>query len=175
MPYRAPLDWLNFALADVKGSLGPYLGIFLLTEQHWDQATIGIVATIAGIVGLVVHAPFGALIDATRWKRGVVVAGLGVLTASALAIAAAPDFSVVLAAQMMMAVAGAGFGPAIAAITLGILGSQGLAYRMGRNAPFDHAGNVSITIRAGPAACGLSHSPVFSLAPTLSHLPANLL
>ena len=84
MRYRAPLDWLNFTLADVRGSLGPYLGIFLLTEQHWDQATIGIVATIAGIVGLAVHAPIGAFIDATRWKRGVVVAALGVLTASAL-------------------------------------------------------------------------------------------
>lgn len=31
MPYRAPLDWLNFFLADVKGGLGPYIGIFLLT------------------------------------------------------------------------------------------------------------------------------------------------
>jgi MFS family permease len=172
MRYRAPLDWLNFTLADVRGSLGPYLGIFLLTEQHWDQATIGIVATIAGIVGLVVHAPIGAFIDATRWKRGVVVAGLGVLTASALAIAIAPNFPVVLTAQTMMAVAGASFGPAIAAITLGILGSQGLAYRMGRNAAFDHAGNVSIAIVAGAVCWWLSQSAVFFLVPIFSVLAA---
>jgi hypothetical protein len=77
LPYRRSLDWLNFFLADVKGGLGPYLGIYLLTEQHWNQAAIGVVATVAGIVGLIIHAPVGAFIDATRWKRGVVVAGVG--------------------------------------------------------------------------------------------------
>ncbi|MGY3498003.1 MFS transporter [Bradyrhizobium sp. USDA 4502] len=172
MRYRAPLDWLNFTLADVRGSLGPYLGIFLLTEQHWNQATIGIVATTAGIVGLVVHGPIGAFIDATRWKRGVVVAGLGVLTASALAVATAPNFPTVLTAQTMMAVAGAGFGPAIAAITLGILGSHGLASRMGRNAAFDHAGNVSIAIIAGGVGWWFSKSAVFFLVPIFSVLAA---
>jgi MFS family permease len=172
MRYRAPLDWLNFTLADVKGALGPYLGIFLLTEQHWDQATIGIVATVAGIVGLVVHAPIGALIDATRWKRGVVVAGLGALTASALAIAVAPNFPIVLTAQTMMAVAGAGFGPAIAAITLGILGSRGLATRMGRNAAFDHAGNVWIALVASVVGWCFSQRAVFFLVPIFSVLAA---
>ena len=29
-----PLDLLNFFLADVRGAFGPYLGIFLLTEQR---------------------------------------------------------------------------------------------------------------------------------------------
>jgi hypothetical protein len=41
MHYRAQLDWLNFFLADVRGGLGPYVGVFLLTQAHWDQATIG--------------------------------------------------------------------------------------------------------------------------------------
>jgi hypothetical protein len=68
MPYRGPLDWLNFFLADVKGALGPYIGIYLLTEQHWNyllteqhwnQAAIGFLATVAGIVGLIIHAPLG--------------------------------------------------------------------------------------------------------------------
>ena len=27
-----PLDWLNFFLADIRGGLGPYLGVFLLTQ-----------------------------------------------------------------------------------------------------------------------------------------------
>jgi hypothetical protein len=75
MPYRGPLDWLNFFLADVKGALGPYIGIYLLTEQHWNQAQIGLLATVAGIVGLIIHTPLGAFIDATRWKRAAVVVG----------------------------------------------------------------------------------------------------
>jgi MFS family permease len=97
MPYRTPLDWLNFFLADVRGGLGPYVGIFLLTEQHWNQAAIGIVATVSGIIGLALQTPIGAFIDATQWKRGVVVVGVGVLTASALTIAVAPSFPPVLA------------------------------------------------------------------------------
>jgi MFS family permease len=170
MPYRAPLDWLNFFLADVKGGLGPYIGIFLLTQQHWNQAEIGFLAMVAGIVGLVVQTPVGAFIDVTRWKRGVIVAGAGVLTASAIAIAIAPNFPVVLTAQTMMAVAVAAFGPAIAAITLGILGSRGLAYRMGRNAAFDHAGNVFIAVLAGAVGWWFSQSAVFYLVPIFSVL-----
>jgi MFS family permease len=173
MPYRRPLDWLNFFLADVKGGLGPYLGIFLLTQQHWNQAAIGIVATVAGIVGLVIHAPAGAFIDATHWKRGLVVAGVGVLTTSARAIAMAPNFWVVLTAQTMMEVAGAVFGPAVAAVTLGIVGSPGLAYRMGRNSAFDHAGNVSIAVLAGAIGWWFSQSAVFYLVPIFSLLAAS--
>jgi len=168
MPYRGPLDWLNFFLADVRGALGPYIGIYLLTEQHWNQAAIGILATVAGIVGLVIQAPLGAFIDATRGKRAAVVGGVGVLTISALAIAVLPSFPVVLTAQTAMAVAGAIFGPAIAAITLGILGSHGLAYRMGRNAAFDHAGNVSIAVLAGAVGWWFSQSAVFYLVPIFS-------
>jgi MFS family permease len=173
MPYRTPLDWLNFFLADVKGGLGPYIGIFLLTQRQWNQAEIGFLATVAGIVGLVVQTPVGAFIDVTRWKRGVIVAGMGVLPASALAIAIAPNFSVVLTAQTMMAVAGAAFGPAIAAITLGILGSHGLAYRIGRNAAFDQAGNVFIAVLAGAVGWWFSQSAVFYLVPIFSLLAAS--
>ena len=172
MPYRAPLDCLNFFLADVKGGLGPYIGIFLLTQQNWNQAEIGILATVAGIVGLAVHTPFGAFVDASYWKRGVVVAGVSVLTITALAIANVPSFPIVLTAQIMMAVAGALFGPAVAAITLGILGSRGLAYRMGRNAAFDHAGNVSIAVLAGAVGWWFSQSAVFYLVPIFSVLAA---
>jgi MFS family permease len=173
MRYRGPLDWLNFFLADVKGALGPYIGIYLLTEQHWNQAQIGFLATVAGIVGLIIHAPLGAFIDATYWKRAAVVAGVGVLTISALAIAITPSFPVVLTAQTMMAVAGAVFGPAIAAITLGILGSHGLAYRMGRNAAFDHAGNVAVAALAGAVGWWFSQSAVFYLVPIFSLLAAS--
>jgi MFS family permease len=173
LPYGRSLDCLNFFLADVKGGLGPYLGIYLLTQQHWNQAAIGVVATVAGIVGLVIHAPVGAFIDATRWKRGVVVAGVGVLSVSAIAIATVPIFPVVLTAQTMMGIAGAIFGPAIAAITLGILGSRGLAYRMGRNAAFDHAGNVSIAVLAGAVGWWFSQNAVFFLVPIFSILTAS--
>ncbi len=40
---KRALDALNFFLADVRDGLGPYLAIYLLTEQKWDAASIGMV------------------------------------------------------------------------------------------------------------------------------------
>ena len=66
------LDLVNFFLTDVRGAFGPYLGVFLVTQQHWNQAAVGFIATIGGLVGLVVHAPLGALIDGTWCKRALI-------------------------------------------------------------------------------------------------------
>ena len=64
MSHRASLDWLNFLLADLRGGLGPYVNVFLLTEVGWDQAKIGALLTASGLIGIAFHAPIGALIDA---------------------------------------------------------------------------------------------------------------
>ena len=60
-----PLDALNFFLADVRDGLGPYLAVYLLAVQHWDAASIGVVISIGGIVGLLAQTPAGAFIDRT--------------------------------------------------------------------------------------------------------------
>jgi len=70
------LDALNFLLADVRGALGPYLNVFLVTQQHWSQSGVGVVTTVSGVLGLLVQTPAGALIDASRAKRGLIVAAL---------------------------------------------------------------------------------------------------
>ena len=57
MPYRATLDWLDFFLADVRGGLGPYVSVFLLTEAQWNQAQIGAVLTVSGLIGISLHIP----------------------------------------------------------------------------------------------------------------------
>jgi hypothetical protein len=31
------LDAINFLLADVRGAIGPYLNVYLVTRQHWSQ------------------------------------------------------------------------------------------------------------------------------------------
>jgi len=45
------LDAINFLLADVRGALGPYLNVFLVTQQHWSQSEVGLVTTIGGLIG----------------------------------------------------------------------------------------------------------------------------
>ena len=47
------LDWVNFLLADIRGALGPYLIVYLVTRAHWSQATVGAVLTIiSGVIHL---------------------------------------------------------------------------------------------------------------------------
>src|SRR5213083_326342 len=92
------LDALNFLLADVRGALGPYLNVFLVTEQGWSQSSVGLMTTISGLIGLAAQAPAGAAIDATRAKRGVIVLALAVLAVGAGVIFATPRFWPVLEA-----------------------------------------------------------------------------
>src|SRR5262245_16721000 len=101
MSRHASLDWLNFLLADVRGGLGPYVSVYLLTEAGWDPASIGTVLTLSGLTGITLHVPVGALIDATRAKRGLLIAGVVALSACALAIAFWPTFWVVLCADLV--------------------------------------------------------------------------
>jgi len=159
------LDAINFLLADVRGALGPYLNVFLVTQQHWSQSQVGLVTTISGLLGLAVQTPVGAAIDETRAKRGAIVLALVVLGIGAVTIFASPSFWPVLLANSLMAVAGDVFGPAIAALTLGLFARPLLARRMGRNSAFDHAGNVTIALVAGAVGYVFSQRAVFLLSP----------
>jgi len=166
------LDAINFLLADVRGALGPYLNVFLVTRQHWSLAGVGLVTTIGGLIGLALQTPAGALIDSTRAKRGFVVTALAVLGTSATVIALWPTFWPVLIANSLIAVVGDIFGPAVAALTLGLVARKKLARRMGRNSAFDHAGNVAIAALAGLIGWALSQRAVFFLVPFFSVLAA---
>ncbi|HUZ31378.1 MAG TPA: MFS transporter [Xanthobacteraceae bacterium] len=142
------LNALNFFMADVQGGLGPFLGVFL-QARHWSPAEIGIVMTIGGIAGMVVTAPAGALVDRTHRKRAVVVATAIIVSVASLAILIRPDFIVVAGAQIVCGIAGAAIGPAIAAITLGLVHQRGFAHQLGRNGAFNHGGNVAAAALAG--------------------------
>ena len=164
------LDAVNFLLADVRGALGPYLNVFLVTQQHWSQTEVGWVTTIGGLLGLAAQTPIGAAIDATRSKRAAVVLALVVLAAGAATIFAAPSFWPVLAANTVIAVVGDVFGPAVAALTLGLVPRAALARRLGRNAAFDHAGNVAIAAAAGAVGYFLPQRAVFLMVPFFAAL-----
>jgi MFS family permease len=119
-----------------------------------------------------VQTPIGAAIDATRAKRGAIVLALAALAAGALVIFAFPTFWPVLAANAIMHMVGDVFGPAVAAVTLGLYTRDQLARRMGRNAAFDHAGNVGIAVAAGAVGYLLSQRAVFLMVPVFAALAA---
>jgi MFS family permease len=151
MNNRAALDWLNFLLANVKDGLGPFLAVYLLASQHWDAGKIGVVMMIAGIATVVARAPVGAFVDWTHWKRGLIVVASATVAVGALAMSFLPAFLPVAIAQSAVGVADAVFPPAIAAISLGLVGPGGFTRRVGRNEAFTHAGTASTAALAGIA------------------------
>src|SRR5712691_11565705 len=164
------LDAINFLLADVRGALGPYLNVFLVPRQHWSLSEVGLVTTIDGLLELAAQTPIGAVIDETRAKRGAIVLALAVLAIGASVIFALPNFWPVLIANCLIAIVGDVFGPAVAALTLGLYARKQLARRMGRNSTFDHAGNVAIAITAGAVGYEFSQRAVFLLVPVFAAL-----
>jgi MFS family permease len=170
--HPASLDALNFLLADVRGALGPYLNVFLVTQQHWSQASVGLVTTVSGLLGLAGQTPIGAVIDASRAKRALIVGALSVLAIGALALFAWPSFWPVMIANTAIGVVGDVFGPAVAALTLGLFARTALARRLGRNSAFDHAGNVAIAAAAGVIGWWFSPRAVFLLVPVCAVLCA---
>jgi predicted MFS family arabinose efflux permease len=170
--HPASLDALNFLLADVRGALGPFLNVFLVTQQHWSQGGVGLVTAIGGWIGLAVQTPVGALIDATRAKRALIIGALAILAAGAVTIYIAPALWPVMIANSLMAVVGDIFGPAVAALTLGLYRRAELARRMGRNSAWDHAGNVAIAATAGLVGWAFSQRTVFLLVQVFAVLAA---
>ena len=124
------LDWFIFFLADVQTGFGPFVAVYL-TTQKWTQVEIGFVLSIGGIVGLLGQMPGGAIVDAARSER--LMAGLAVATigCSALAYALWPIFPVVTAAATLHALASCVLGPAIAAISLGLVGPLAIGSGLG--------------------------------------------
>ena len=103
-----------------RGTIGPYLNVFLVTQQHWSQSEVGLVTTIGGLLDLSVQTPIGAAIDETHAKRGAIVLALALLALGAIVIFAEPTFWPVATANSLMAVVGDEFGAAVAALTLGM-------------------------------------------------------
>ena len=129
-------------LADVRQGLGPYLAIYLLTERHWSEDQIGFVMTITAVSSLIAQAPAGALIDASLAKREMIgVAALAVTSAS-LVLPFLSSFILLVGSQIVAGTAESAFGPAFAAITLGLVGPLAFTHCIGRNESFNYAGNA---------------------------------
>jgi predicted MFS family arabinose efflux permease len=154
------LDWFVFFVADVQTGFGPFVSVYL-TGQRWTQFDIGLVQSAAGIVSLIGQMPGGAIVDAARSER--LVAGFAIATIGgvALAYAAWPIFPVVATAAAFHAVASCVLGPAIAAISLGLVGPHAISERLGRNARFASLGNGVAAAVMGTAGYLVSSRSVF--------------
>ncbi len=150
-------------MADMQAGIGPFLGVFL-QQRGWATGAIGLVMTLGGVAGMVVTAPAGALVDATRRKRlYVIISGLFTVLASSL-IWVSQAFWVIAGSQIATAIAGAAIGPAVAGITLGIARQSGFNRQNGRNQAFNHAGNTVGAALSGFLGWKFGFAAIFWLA-----------
>jgi MFS family permease len=142
------LDWLNFFLADVQTGVGPFLAA-ALTARRWNPEQVGIVLTVGGLVTIAVQGPAGAAVDALRKKRTIVALAIVGVAIAALAFAFSSSLPLVLSAQVLLGAVAPFLGPAVTAITLGLVGKRLFDVRLGRNNSFNSAGNVFAAVLLG--------------------------
>jgi MFS family permease len=135
------LDWFVFFLADIQTGLVPFVAVYLTTKD-WTQSEIGFVLTVGGLVALVGQIPGGALVDAVRSERLLIALAVIAIGASSLALIVQPVFGVVLGVAVLQALANCLLAPAVAAISLGLVGHAGISERLGRNARFTAIGSI---------------------------------
>jgi MFS family permease len=124
----------------VQTGFGPFVTVYL-TAQAWTQTDIGLALTVGGLTALAGQMPGGAIVDAARSERLVAAVSVGAIALSALALAVLPIFPVVVLAQVVHAAASCVLGPALAAISLGLVGHRSVGERLGRNARYAAIGN----------------------------------
>ena len=145
---------------------------YLVTDRHWSQTDVGLVATTSGLLGIALQTPIGAAIDLTPAKRGVIVMSIAAMAFASFIIFGLPTFWPMAVAFAILAIAGDAFPPAVAALTLGLMPKANLARRLGRNSAFDHGGNIAIAIVAGAIGYVLSQRAVFLMVPVFAVLTA---
>jgi MFS family permease len=161
------LDGINFFLGGMQSGFGPFVAV-LLADEKWSQQNIGFVLSLGGIAGLLSQLPGGELLDTIRSKRFLVALGVIMVAVSALAIALRPSRSVVFVALVLQGLTGGLLGPAIAAVSLGLVGHSALAERLGRNQRFTSAGALTATAVMGLIGYVLSSQAIFFASSALS-------
>ena len=143
------LDVLNAVLADVQAGVGPFLAVYLTASRDWSPADVGVALTTGSIVSVASQTPVCAFIDSLRQKRTLVALAALLIGIASVMIVLVPGFFVVIGAQVLLGLVGPAIGPAVAGISLGLVGNRLLDRRMGRNQTFNHIGNVGVAALAG--------------------------
>jgi predicted MFS family arabinose efflux permease len=144
----------------VQTGFGPFISVYL-TAHGWTQVDIGLVLTARGLAALALQMPGGAIVDAARSERGVAALAMIAISASALVIALWPIFPSILGAQILHAAGSSVVNPAIAAISLGLVGHAASGERFGRNARFASIGNGLAAAGMGAVGYFWSNQAVF--------------
>ncbi len=160
------LDGANFFVATVQTGFGSFIAVYL-TTQAWTQVEIGQALSVGTAAAMLSQLPAGAFVDRLADKRwAAALAGVAVALAAAL-FALAPVKPAVLVAEVLHSCASSMLGPAIAALTLSLVGRSGLGERLGRNARFASLGTGVSAAVLGVLGTYVSSRAVFWLSAAL--------
>jgi predicted MFS family arabinose efflux permease len=143
------LDSVNFLMADVRDGVGPYLSVFLAGTRHWDPGPIGLAMAASSAAAALCQIPAGLLVDSARCKRLLVVGSGLIVALGCVLIVLNRGFWPIIAAQAALGAASAVIPPAIAALSLGLVGRRLMPARISRNESFNHAGSFAAAGLAG--------------------------
>jgi MFS family permease len=166
-PSLRGLDWVNFFLAGMQAGFGPFVAV-LLADAKWSQQNIGFVLSVGGLAGLLSQLPGGELLDVSRSKRFLIALGVSIVAVSALAMALWPILPVVFTASVLQGLTGSILGPAVAAVSLGLVGHAALAERLGRNQRFASVGALIVTALMGAVGYFFSYRAIFFVSAALA-------
>ncbi|GAB6842297.1 MFS family permease [Methylorubrum rhodinum] len=160
------LDAFTFFIANLQTGFGPFLAVYF-TQQKWTQSDIGLALTVGSLVSLLGQMPGGAFVDASRSKRFAAGFSAFWVGMSAVMLAAFPTYLIVMLAMAIHSAASCVLTPAIAAISIGLVGHANAGARLGRNASFSAIGNALGAASMGAVGYYLSNDAVFYLAGAL--------
>ena len=160
------LDGVNFFIAAMSAGFGPYVAAYL-ADQRWTPQDVGFVLSVSALAALLSQLPGGELVDFTRSKRLLVALGSIIVAVSAIIITVRPSVPAVFGGLILQGITGGLLGPAIASISLGIVGQSGLPDRLGRNQRFASIGGLISAGFMGLIAYFVSYRAIFALVAVL--------
>lgn len=136
------LNWMIFFMSDVRPGVGPFLSIFLKSYLNWTTEYVGIALATTDLMASISQLPSGLLVDSFKFKRFLIFLACLAISIGCLIIYNFPELLTVIFAQSMIGIAAAIIPPAIAAITLGLVGRPRFPKRISINETWGHTGNV---------------------------------
>ena len=116
---------------------------------------------------VLLQTPAGGIVDQVRHKRMIIIAGSLALALGALLIWWKTSRIAVLSAQLLIGGAAPFLGPALAAITMGLVGRSAFDAQFGRNQSSNAAGNVAAALLALAISHYLGDREIFMAAACL--------
>src|SRR5262249_32238388 len=163
---RRGLDWTNFFIADVQAGFGAFVAFYLATLGG-SQSNVGLALSAGGLAGGLGPLPGGAPAPAVRRERGLLGAGILMICCAALILALIPTYPLVFAAEVLHGLTAGMVTPALAAISLGLVGRRAMSARTGRNFRFAAFGTALTAAVLGLVGHFVSARSIFLAAAAL--------